>query len=132
MSKTLTLKPRMSEKAYAQSQTGAYVFDVPGDANKHTVARAVSAQFEVTVTEVNVLTVKGKQKRSVTKRGVRSTGKRPDTKKAYVRLKEGQSLPLFEAIEAEEAKQQETQAKLDKATAKAAEKEAKKAAKEKK
>lgn len=127
MEKTLVLKPRLSEKAFAQSQTkNTYVFVVPGDATKHTVARAVAAQFEVTVTEVNIANVKGKAKRSISKGGRRvSKGSQNDIKKAYVTLKDGDSLPLFAAEE--EAVQEAA-----KADEKAAKKAAKAAKKEKK
>jgi large subunit ribosomal protein L23 len=124
MEKTLVLKPRLSEKAFAQSQAkNTYVFVVPTDATKHTVARAVAAQFEVTVTEVNITNVKGKAKRSISKGGRRvSKGSQSDIKKAYVTLKEGDSLPIFAAEEqaAEEA------AKADEKATKKAAKEAKK------
>ena len=96
MSKTLVLKPRISEKAYGQSLTkNTYVFVVPTDANKNQVAEAVTAQFEVTVTEVNILNVKGKAKRSVRKGGRQTNGKDSDFKKAYVTLKEGDSIAVF-------------------------------------
>lgn len=102
MSKDLILKPRMSEKAYALSQTrNTYVFDVPGDANKHTVARAVAAQFEVTVTNVNIANIAGKAKRTVRKNGRASQGRQNDTSKAYVTLKDGDTLPVFAALEQE-------------------------------
>ncbi len=93
----MTLKPRVSEKAYAQSQTlNVFVFQVPVTANKHTVAQAVSDQFKVTVTNVNIVSTKGKVKRTV-RQGGRSQayGKRSDTKKAYVTLKSGDSIPVF-------------------------------------
>lgn len=123
MSKTLPLVPRMSEKAYAVSQTqGTYVFDVPQDANKHTVARAVSAQFDVTVTKVNITNIDGKAKRTIRKGGRVSQGKQADTKKAYVTLKKGESLPIFAAIEEAEEKDK----KAAELAAKAAEKRAKK------
>lgn len=136
MSKTLNLQPRMSEKTYAQSQNRTYVFVVPGDANKHSVARAVEAQFEVTVTNVNVLTQKGKAKRTISAGGRRvANGAQSDIKKAYVTLAEGQSLPLFEAVEEAEAKEEKLTKQMEKATEKAekkAEKEAKKAEKKEK
>jgi Ribosomal protein L23 len=133
MSTQMPLLPRLSEKAVAQSQTGTYVFVVPNDANKHSVARAIEAQFAVTVTEVNISVLKGKSKRTVSQKGRRQLkGRTADAKKAYVTLAEGQKLPIFDAIEEEEAKQAETQEKLSKAAEKQAEKEAKKAAKEKK
>jgi large subunit ribosomal protein L23 len=128
MSKTITLRPRLSEKTYGLSEKRVYVVDVPTDANKHTVARAVEAQFEVKVSAVNIVNIKGKAKRVVSltgKRMVNKNGKRPDIKKAYVTLAEGHSLPFFAAIEEEEAQEKATQAQIDKAAAKQAEKEAK-------
>lgn len=134
MEKSIVLKPRMSEKSYRLSQvSNTYVFDVSGDINKHNVARAVAAQFDVVVTDVNITNVKGKPARVISKGGRRvSRGTRSDYKKAYVTLAKGNKLPFFDAIEEEETKAAETQEKLDKVAAKAAEKEAKKAAKEKK
>jgi large subunit ribosomal protein L23 len=129
MNKTLTLKPRLSEKAYGVSQTNnTFVFDVSKDANKHSVARAVEAQFEVTVEEVNIVLAKGKPKRTVRKGGKVARGHQSDVKKAYVKLKAGDSLPIFAAVE-EAAEKQEKVAEI---AEKAAVKRAKKADKEKK
>jgi large subunit ribosomal protein L23 len=133
MFKQLILKPVMSEKAYAQSiATRTYSFEVPGDVNKHSVASAVEQQFEVKVSNVNITNIPGKAKRTIYKGGRAVAGRETDTKKAYVTLAEGNSLPIFAAIEEEEAKQEATQEKVDKAAAKLADKEAKKAVKEKK
>jgi large subunit ribosomal protein L23 len=105
MDKTIALAPIMSEKAYGLSQLrNTYVFAVPKDANKHTVARAVSAQFEVTVVNVNITNISGKAKRTVTKKGRAANGRQNDTRKAYVTLKAGDSLPIFAALEEEAAK----------------------------
>ena len=96
MSKTLLLKPRVSEKAYGQSiAKNVYVFVVPGDVNRTEVAAAVEVQFAVTVTSVNILNVKGKAKRTVRKGGKQSNGKDNDFKKAYVTLKAGDSIAVF-------------------------------------
>lgn len=114
MEKQLVLKPRLSEKTYAMSlASNTYVFEVAGDANKHSVARAVEAQFDVVVTGVNVVNVKGKAKRTVRKGGRPIMGKRSDIKKAYVTLKEGQKLPIFDAVE--EAAPAKDDKKADKA-----------------
>ena len=126
MYKTITLKPRMSEKAYGLSQTArTYIFEVPVGANKHTVARAVAAQFEVTVENVNITNIAGKAKRTVRKGGRQVKGHESDMRKAYVTLAEGQSLPIFAAVEEAEAKEEATQAKIDKAVAKQTDKETK-------
>lgn len=98
--KTLVLRPRMSEKAYNQSQNNnVYVFMVPKGASKPAIAGAVKAQFQVEVTEVNTVVVKGKAKRTVRKGGRPIAGRQSDFKKAYVTLKEGNSIPLFATAE---------------------------------
>ena len=103
--KTLTLKPRLSEKAYALSeQLNTYIFDVPAEANKFDVAKAVAAQYEVGVTNVRLAGVPGKAVRSYRNRGRRSvSAKRSDIRKAYVTLKEEDKLPLFAAVEEPDA-----------------------------
>lgn len=117
MDKAMTLKPRMSEKAYALSQEKTtYVFMVPVDANKYNVAAAVTAQFGVTVEEVNIANVKGKAKRTIYRSGRSKSGRESSKKKAYVTLKEGDSIPVFAAVEEADEKSE----KLEKAAAKAA------------
>lgn len=130
MNTPLVLKPRLSEKAYGISQVSpVYVFEVPGNVSKQSVAAAVASQFEVGVETVNVLTVQGKRKRTyMNRRGKFVRGQRKDIKKAYVTLKEGQVIPLFAAEEEKEAKQEKQAERLQKLTEKAE----KKAAKEKK
>ena len=104
MSKTLVLKPRVSEKAYGLSQERqTYVFDVPKDANKQTIAQAVTAQFGVAVQTVNIINLKGKAKRTSRKGGRPIAGRQKATKKAYVMLKQGESLPIY-ASQEEDAK----------------------------
>jgi ribosomal protein L23 len=127
--KSLMLIPRMSEKTYAVSQSlNTYVFNVPPNANKLTVAQAVSAQYDVSVVSVNISVDKGKVIRTYRKRGRAVSGRQKNNKKAYVTLKKGDTLPLFAAIEEAEAKSE----KVSQAVSKAAEKRAKKAEKEKK
>ena len=116
MEKTMVLKPRISEKTYMMSQTTrTYVVEVPGDANRDTVAKAVATQFGVTVENVNIVVVKGKTKRTIRKGGRPTTGRRSDFKKAYVTLKEGDKLPFFADAEEEAAKEDK---KADKKAAK--------------
>jgi large subunit ribosomal protein L23 len=99
MDKTTVLKPRVSEKAYAKSQDNVYVFVVPKATNKHSIASAVEAQFGVTVLSVNTIVSKGKAKRTVRKGGRPIAGRTSDFKKAYVLLKEGDSIAVFAAEE---------------------------------
>lgn len=122
MEYTTVLKPKMSEKAYALSQTNdVYVFLVPGNAVKQTVAKAVAAQFKVTVAAVNITNVKGKAKRTVRKGGRAISGRQKNQKKAYVKLKKGDTIPIFAAVEQAQAESD----KLAKQSKKAADKELK-------
>lgn len=116
MSKTMVLRPRVSEKAYALSQVrNTYVFVVPASANKPEVANAVAAQFNVTVEDVNIVNVKGKVKRTVRKGGRAIVGKDVDLKKAYVTLKQGDAIAIF-------ASEEDQKAESDKKSAKKSEK----------
>lgn len=117
MEKTTLLKPRLSEKTFglANAKT-VYVFDVPSGANKQTVARAIAAQFEVTVINVNMLNVKGKAKRTVRKGGRAVAGSQSDRKKAYVTLKKGDKLPFFQTEEDKDKKDKKADKKPEKAT----------------
>jgi large subunit ribosomal protein L23 len=92
----LKIYPRISEKTFAQAQTGMYVFDVPTRATKQQITDAVAKQYSVNVVDVNTVVAKGKVKKSYRKGGAPVVGKRKDVKKAYVRLAEGQSIPVFE------------------------------------
>ncbi len=111
----------MSEKTYAQSQNRVFVFDVDTDVNKHEIAKEVESTYEVTVENVNTVILKGKAKRIYRNRKY-ELGKRKDVKKAYVTLKEGDSIPIFAAVEEAEEKQ----AKAELAAKKKAEKKSKK------
>lgn len=101
----MTLKPRISEKAYAQSeQANTYIFDVPACSNKHDIAKAVATQYEVTVTGVRLAAVPGKTQRTYRDRGRKSIqGQRGDIRKAYVTLSKEDKLPIFAAVETPEA-----------------------------
>ncbi len=117
----MTLKPRMSEKAYDMSHAiDTYVFDVPADANKVEVARAVAKQFKVNVEDVRIAVLKGKKARSIRIGGTRKYvyGKRPAIKKAYVRIKKGESIPIFASIDEAEEKAKKAEEKAAKNTAK--------------
>ena len=118
MSKTIMLSPRLNEKTYGLSSSRVYVFVIEKDVNKLMVAQAVEAQFGVKVQSVRTTTIPGKSKRTMSITGKRlknANGKRSDTKKAYVTLKEGFGLPFFDAVEESEQKEQAMQEKLSKA-----------------
>ncbi len=83
----IIISPVITEKATALSEHNQFAFRVAKSATKKQIRAAIEILFGVKVTGVNTLIVKGKVKRF---RG--RLGRRPDIKKAVVRLAEGQSL----------------------------------------
>ena len=80
--------PQISEKAtFVAEKNGQVIFHVACDATKPEIKAAVEKLFNVTVEDVQVSVVKGKQKRFG-----RLIGKRQDWKKAYVSLAAGQEI----------------------------------------
>ncbi len=80
-------RPLITEKATALGERGQVVFSVALDATKPEIKAAIEGIFGVKVLAVNTLNAKGKTKRF---RG--RPGRRPDIKKAFVRLAEGQNI----------------------------------------
>ena len=84
-------RPLITEKGLQVKETeSTLVFDVAPDATKTEVKQAVEALFKVKVENVRTANVLGKERR----RG-KFSGYKPDWKKAYVRLKEGEKLPEY-------------------------------------
>lgn len=88
----IILKPVISEKSTELMGINKYVFRVSMKANKLMVYRAVKELFGVQPEKVNVLTVRGKNRRLRYR-----TGKKSAWKKAIVTLKPGEKIELFEA-----------------------------------
>jgi large subunit ribosomal protein L23 len=88
-------RPLITEKSTVQREDKNIIaFEVHRDANKIEVKRAVEAQFKVKVAEVRIFRVHGKVRRQG-----RWAGRRPDWKKAYVRLAEGEKqIEFFEGM----------------------------------
>jgi large subunit ribosomal protein L23 len=87
------VRPVVSEKSYALMENHVYTFEVARSASKPQIRDAVESIFDVKVLKVNTLNREGKRKRN---RGMPTFGKRPDVKRAYVTLVEGESIELFE------------------------------------
>ena len=85
------VRPVVSEKSYAGIERNAYTFLVVADANKTEIKEAVQQIWNVHVVEVNTMNRRGKVKR--TRLG---QGKRPDEKRAVVRLAPGDTIEIFE------------------------------------
>ncbi|QKK03250.1 MAG: 50S ribosomal protein L23 [Pseudomonadota bacterium] len=80
--------PHVSEKtARLQADSNQYVFEVRSDATKSEIKSAVEKLFEVDVELVRVINVKGKRKSFRM-----MPGRQQGWKKAYVRVKSGQTI----------------------------------------
>jgi large subunit ribosomal protein L23 len=92
--RSILLRPVISEKSYALMDEHTYVFIVDPRASKIEIRAAVEDAFGVRVASVNTMNRKGKRKRQ---RRVATYGKRPDTKRAIVRLVGDDRIELFES-----------------------------------
>ena len=90
-------RPIVTEKITGLQDKRQFSFEVSLDANKIQIAQAVEKKFKVTVTSVRTLTVKGKRKTQLTRRG-RFEGRKNTWKKAIVTLKEGDKIDYFENV----------------------------------
>lgn len=92
-------RPLITEKGMSLAPQGKYVFEVDVKANKMDIADAVHKIFNVDVVKVNTLRVKGVARQGAVRTGRgshRTTGRTSYWKKAYVTLKTGQRIEIFE------------------------------------
>lgn len=89
----IILSPRITEKSMANALGTQYTFAVHPQATKTQIRHAIEEIFGVNVLNVNTVNVGGK-KRAFARRGVRTSGKQSDFKKAIVTLKPGQKIEL--------------------------------------
>lgn len=104
---TIIKRPLLTEKSTSLRETGGtgqvfgeddtypqkIVFEVAKDANKIEIRHAVQSLFNVKVTDVHTMVVRGKRKRLG-----RFAGQRPYTKKAVVTLQAGDTIEFFEGV----------------------------------
>ena len=115
-----TYLPRATEKAYFEQSKRTYIFICPLDASKQEIKRMIEKEYIVTIEDVRVLTRKGKKTRfSRGKHAYPGTTYRQDKKFAYVTLKEGDFIKVFEEQEdnntsAKDAKDSKKSKKADK------------------
>jgi len=89
------VRPVVSEKSFVQAEIGKYTFRVHENAHKTQIRQAVETLFDVTVRDVRTVSVKSKPKR----RGVYA-GRTRAWKKAIVQLAPGDTIPIFQGLEA--------------------------------
>jgi len=92
------LRPVLSEKSYVLSAANRYTFRVHPDAHKTQIRQAAEALFDVHVVEVRTLSVRSKPKQ----RGA-TRGRTRAWKKAIVQVRAGESIPIFQGLQALDA-----------------------------
>lgn len=91
-------KPLITEKSTAQGEKlGQFGFLVEKTATKPEIIKAIEKMYAVNVTGISTMVYAGKAKSRFTKKGL-FEGKKPSYKKAFVTLKEGQSIDFFQNI----------------------------------
>ncbi len=109
------LEPRATEKSYLEQTNRTYVFPVKRNTGKQEIAKMVEKEFNVTVTDVRTLVRKGKKtKFSKGKHAYPGITYRQDKKYAYVKLKKGDSIKVFEDADEPSAKDAAKTKKADK------------------
>ena len=91
----VVIRPVVSEKSYVLATANKYVFRVHADAHKTQIRQAVEALFDVSVISVHTMSVKSKPKR----RGM-IRGRTRSWKKAIVQVAPGDSISIFQGLEA--------------------------------
>lgn len=91
------IRPVISEKTFALAEAGKYTFRVHDRAHKTQIRQAIEQLFDVAVVDVRTAHVKSKPKR----RG-QTAGRSRQWKKAVVQVSEGQTIPIFQGLEASE------------------------------
>ena len=86
-------RPIITEKTTFLQERNKYVFEVAQKATKRQVKDAVEAAFKVDVTGVNIVAMRGKQKKVG-----RRIAMTPSWKKAVVTLVPGQKIQFFEGV----------------------------------
>jgi large subunit ribosomal protein L23 len=87
-------EPHVAEKVNKQKELfNQLTFKVDRRANKVEIKKAVERIFKTKVLDVKTLNIKGKKRRIG-----RNIGKRPDWKKAIVRLAPGEKVEFFEGV----------------------------------
>jgi large subunit ribosomal protein L23 len=90
------IRPVVSEKSYVLATADKYTFRVHPDAHKTQIKQAIEALFDVNVVEVRTQSVPSKPKR----RGLTS-GRTRAWKKAVVQVASGQTIPIFQGLDAD-------------------------------
>ena len=113
------ITPRATEKAYNAQTQNTYIFFVPRAASKQQIAAAIAEAFKVTVLGVRTTNRKGKATRfSRGKHAYPGITYRQDHKVAYITVKGGDKIPVFEDGKANAKDAKDAKSKVTKETSK--------------
>jgi large subunit ribosomal protein L23 len=88
--KQVLIGARITEKAALASEKNVYVFNVATDATKNEIKKEIKRIYKVDPIKVNTVNIKGKKTFIRGKKGSKS-----DARKAYVFLKDGDSINVI-------------------------------------
>lgn len=98
--RTIIIRPILTEKVTNMGEhLNKYAFEVAKDANKLQIKAAIEKKFDVKVTEVSTLNVKGKQKDMTVRSGgrvIKTRGHRRNWKKAIITLHKDDSIDFYQ------------------------------------
>lgn len=87
-------RPIITEKSKLLAEKrNTYVFEVGSSSTKNKIRSEIEKNFDVTVIDIKTINIKGKVKRQP---GRRNLYKRSDIKKAYVTIKSGDKIDIFQ------------------------------------
>jgi len=86
-------QPRVTEKGSFLGNLNQYIFIISLAVNKREVRKAIEELYSVKVIKVNIINVKGKERKSG-----RSRGRTRAWKKAIITLRQGDTIKLFEGV----------------------------------
>jgi len=86
-------RPIVTEKAMKLQESNQYCFEVDVNSNKIEIKKAIEKMFEVDVLSIRTTRIKPKTRSRFTKTGVQR-GKTKERKKAYITVKEGQTIDV--------------------------------------
>lgn len=89
----ILLRPIISEKSMKLASSGEYTFEVAKAANKKQIKKAVQEKFKVLVVGIKTINLRSQTK---TQRRTRKFYQTGESKKAIVKVKKGQIIPIFE------------------------------------
>ena len=93
----IIIRPVVSEKSYVLATAGKYTFRVHDNAHKTEIKQAIETLFP----EVGVVSVRTSKVQSKPKRRGYTSGRTRSWKKAIIQVREGDSIPIFQGLEAE-------------------------------